>query len=68
MPEHQEQITQLTAIELQRIASLAEAARLAGISVDTLQRHHPEKILRLSPRRLGMRVGDALQLSKKKSA
>jgi hypothetical protein len=59
---------QLTAIELHRIAPLVEAARLAGVSVDTLQRHHADKILRLSPRRLGMRVRDALLLTTKKSA
>ena len=63
-PDH----TKLTAIELQRIAPLTEAARLAGVSKDTLQRHHQDKILQLSPRRLGMRVRDALSLGKKKIA
>src|SRR5262249_62274424 len=56
----------LTAIELQRVASLSEAARLAGVSVDTLQRHHADKILRLSPRRLGMRVRDALSICRRR--
>jgi len=60
--------TRLNAVELARIAPLTEAARLAGVSKDTLQRHHSDKILRLSPRRLGMRVGDALQLGTRKSA
>jgi hypothetical protein len=58
--------TKLTATELQRVASLTEAARLAGVSKDTLQRHHADKILQLSPRRLGMRVRDALSLGRKK--
>ena len=49
-------------IELRRIADLDEASRLSGLSVDTLKRHHANKIRRLSPRRLGMRVGDALAL------
>jgi hypothetical protein len=57
-----------TPIELQRIATLAEAAHLAGVSEETLKRHHAEKIIRLSPRRLGMRVGVALKLTEKKSA
>ena len=61
MPESE--YTQLTAIELERIAPLSEAARLAGVSKDTLQRHHADKILKLSPRRLGMRVRDALDVS-----
>jgi hypothetical protein len=51
MSKHLQQITQLTAIELARIAPLAEAAKLAGISIDTLTRHHRNKIIQLSPRR-----------------
>jgi len=47
-------------IELQRIVDLKEASRLSGMSVDTIKRNHREKILELSPRRLGMRVRDAL--------
>jgi hypothetical protein len=54
-----------SATELQRIAPLTEAVRLSGLSEDSLKRHHGDKIIRLSPRRLGMRVGDALQLTKK---
>jgi hypothetical protein len=52
----------LPPLELLRVAEMPEAARLAGLSADTLQREHPDKILRLSPRRKGMRVCDALQL------
>jgi len=50
------------AVELNRIAPLDEAARLAGASEDTLRRHHAHKFIRISPRRIGMRVGDALQI------
>ena len=49
-------------LELQRITSLQEASHLSGMSIDTLKRRYTEKIIRLSPRRLGMRVRDALQL------
>jgi hypothetical protein len=52
-----------SATELQRIAPLMEASRLSGLSEDTLKRHYGDKIIRLSPRRLGMRVGVALQLA-----
>ena len=38
------------------------ASRLAGISEDGLRRHHSEKLIRLSPRRVGMRQGDALMI------
>jgi hypothetical protein len=49
-------------LELQRIISLTEAAHLRGVSVDTIKRQHRDQIIRLSPRRLGMRLQDALML------
>jgi len=52
----------LPLVERLRIVSLQEAARLSGISEDGLRRHHAEKLIRLSPRRVGMRQGDALHL------
>jgi hypothetical protein len=50
----------LSPLELHRIAPMSEASRLSGLSEDTLTRHHSDKIKHLSPRRKGMRVGDAL--------
>jgi hypothetical protein len=50
-------------VELQRVVDLKEAARLSGLSIDSIKRHHREKIITLSPRRRGMRLGDALSLS-----
>jgi hypothetical protein len=52
--------TEKLSIEMQRIVSLAEAARLRGVSLDTLRRTQRDKFVKLSPRRLGMRVFDAL--------
>jgi hypothetical protein len=52
-----------SSLEMLRIVSLQEAARLSGMSPDTLKRRHSSKIITLSPRRLGMRVRDALMLS-----
>ena len=52
----------LPPLELLRIAEMPEAARLAGLSGDTLEREHPDKIVRLSKRRKGMRVAHALML------
>jgi hypothetical protein len=49
-------------IERERIAPLTEAARLRGVSVDTLLRTDREKIIQLGPRRRGMRVKHALML------
>ena len=52
-------------LELLRIVTMAEAARLAGLCEDSLRRHHGSKIINLTPRRAGMRVEDALMLSKR---
>jgi hypothetical protein len=53
----------LTEIERERIAPLKEAARLRGVSEDTLKKTDADKILQLGPRRYGMRVKDALLLA-----
>jgi hypothetical protein len=42
---------------------LKEASRLSGLSIDSIKRHHKDKIIELSPRRRGMRIGAALSLS-----
>ena len=53
-------------VEWLRIVSLDEAERLSGVSGDTLRRRYPDKIVRISERRIGIRVGDALMLSSPK--
>jgi hypothetical protein len=50
-------------IELLRIASPDEAETLSGADWDTLERNHPSKVVKISKRRKGMRVGHALMLS-----
>jgi hypothetical protein len=50
------------AVEMRRIVSIAEGARLRGVSTDTLKRTMRHKFIRLSPRRLGIRIEDALAL------
>jgi hypothetical protein len=55
-------------LRLKRIALLKEVAQLTGLHVDTIKRNYRDKIIRLSPRRLGMRVEDALQLGGKRTA
>jgi len=52
-------------IELLRIVQPPEAERLSSTSWDTLQRNHPDKVVHLSKRRVGMRVGHALMLGVK---
>jgi hypothetical protein len=49
--------------ELDRIISMEQAAAVSGLSADTLKRRYSDKIIKLSPRRIGMRLRDALLLA-----
>jgi excisionase family DNA binding protein len=53
-----------TWLDLERLLSLKEAANVSSLSKDSLKRNHADKIIRLGPRRLGMRARDALMLGK----
>jgi len=55
-------LPKLTDLELNRIVRLSEAGRLCGLSEDSLRRNHADKIVRLGPRAVGMRVGHVLHL------
>jgi hypothetical protein len=55
------------ALELDRIISLQEAEKISSLSVDSWKRHHSDKVVELSPRRLGVRLRDALMLSHSKT-
>ena len=48
--------------DLDQIISIKEAAKLRGVSVDTLARNYRDKFVQLSERRFGMRKRDALML------
>jgi hypothetical protein len=50
-------------IDLLRIVDMPEAEHLSSLSEDTLVREHPDKIVKLSKRRNGMRVLHALMLN-----
>jgi hypothetical protein len=50
-------------IELLRIVEPDEATRLSTLSWDSIRRNHFDKIIHLSKRRVGMRVGHALMLA-----
>jgi hypothetical protein len=52
----------LSAIELNRIVPLAEAVQLSSLSDDVWRREHADKFVWLSPRRIGVRLKDALML------
>jgi hypothetical protein len=51
-------------LELDRIISLQEAEQVSSLSPSSWKRNHADKIVELSPRRLGVRLRDALLLKK----
>jgi len=55
-------------LELDRIISLQEAEQVSSLSPSSWKRNHPDKIVELSPRRLGVRLRDALMLAKKSTS
>ena len=61
----EQELPELTALELNRIVRMSEAERLSDLSEDSLRRNHSDKIIQLGPRAIGMRVGHALQLMSK---
>jgi hypothetical protein len=58
----------LTALELERIIPLDEVERLTSLSEDSLKRHHGDKIRKLSPRRNGMKLRDAIAIGSSDAA
>ena len=50
-------------VEMESAIGLPEAARITNLSAETLSRHYPEYVVKLSPRRLGMKLRDALAIA-----
>jgi hypothetical protein len=48
--------------ELERMLTLDEVAEFRGLSKDGIRRHYAHLIRRLSPRRVGMKLRDALTI------
>jgi hypothetical protein len=53
-----------TWLELERVISLPEATSLTNLSHDTLKKQYRHLIVRLSPRRVGMKMSDALAITR----
>jgi hypothetical protein len=47
-------------IEARRLVSIAEAAQLLSVSRDTIRRQYSDKFVRVSTRRLALRLRDIL--------
>jgi hypothetical protein len=54
--------SELSVVERKRIISMDQAERLSSLSEDGWREHHPDKVVRLSPKRVGVRLEDALFL------
>jgi hypothetical protein len=52
--------TKLSELELNRIIPIAEAVELSSISDDGWRRHHADKLIQLTPKRVGVRLRHAL--------
>jgi hypothetical protein len=56
---------ELRGLRLEQVVGLHEAAQLTSLSIDTLKRRYPDFIIRLSPRRLGIKLRDVLAIGGK---
>jgi hypothetical protein len=68
MPADSTHVPTPTWLDLERILPMKEASKVSGLSQDSLKRHHADKIIRLGPRRLGMRARHALMLGEGNTA
>lgn len=50
-------------LEREAVLPLVEVERITSLSADTLKRNYPELIVRLSPRRVGMKLKNALRIA-----
>lgn len=51
-------------LELERIITLKEAHELSGLSPDAWKDNYPEYVIRLSPRRLGIKLKHVLNVGR----
>jgi hypothetical protein len=51
-----------TWLELERVLPMTEVEEITSLSGDSINRHHKEKIVDLSPRRRGMKLKDVLAI------
>jgi predicted DNA-binding transcriptional regulator AlpA len=58
-----EKSDQPTWLELERVLELPEVEELTSLSADSIKRHHRDKLVNLSPRRLGMKLRNALAIA-----
>ena len=52
-----------TWLELERVLPMPKVEEITSLSVDSLKRHHKDKIVNLSPRRRGMKLKHSLAIA-----
>jgi hypothetical protein len=50
-------------LELERVLPLTEIEEITSLSPDSVRRHHRDKLIHISPRRLGMKLKDVLAIT-----
>jgi hypothetical protein len=63
---------QLSWLDLQRVIPLdgdkdVTVEKITSLSRDSIKRNHAEKVVDLGPRRVGMRLGDALTIARSRA-
>ena len=53
-------------VELRSVKPLRQVAQITSLSEDTIARRYPHLIVKLSPRRRSMALGDALDIARGK--
>jgi hypothetical protein len=64
MPAPNNRVTLSLEAERRRIIPISQAAELKGVSEATFRRHYRRLIIKLSPRRTGVVLGDVLDNDK----
>jgi hypothetical protein len=58
----------LTRVELESAIPLTRASEITSLSPETIKRRYPELVLKLSPRRSGMKLRSALAIASGQTA
>ena len=62
--KHTDPVYSLNEVELERVLMWPEVEERTSLSKDSVKRHHPEKIVKLSPRRQGVTMRNVLRIAR----
>jgi hypothetical protein len=64
LPKIHRKLSMTRELRLERIVTLKEAHKLSGLSPDAWKDNYPEYVIRLSPRRLGIKLKHVLNVGR----